>query len=650
MRAAAEREATWLALSRRAMALIDAKDARSKERTAALRAMGKLARAGIAIGSQASNDLDAMMERAARWTTAEASFARGGNDFDKRFEATDRHCALLGTYADLISLRPPGEPVQPSTLDLLIDIIRWVWEHYPFAGDRMRVSLHACLKTSSPLHERGGATLLADVHARLARPLLALSLRVAPPDPIDSALFDAQPVPLWPKYVGLWVDLLGGDGLAQPGAPSLADDAEGPRGKKKAPRDLVGEASSRLRRSRSRSIEMERGETERSSANRSSLDHSPMDVDAPSSDEASARAFVGASLAAYDAFVGEVLQLCQTLNLEVVPLRRGPGDGAAEEEAGSVDRDADADATTRALALELGEGVAAADPGDARTFLSLVDLTCAALAAAPSAFVTRWLAPLVEHLAAFASAHPLMSGFYKIARVALAAGEDGGVFAAARRGDADARETATACRAFLRDVAGGGARLSEELRASALRLTLAAPEGLLTTRCVLAAPLRDALRLGLHHAPLAEAALDALEAGSRAAAESTTGRDGRSASFGVVAALRPYVDRAPQEDGRELEADAASGVDPGAAGATGAGYRAAKRAAKRGRAADLEASREGLDARDGGLDAASRGSSARWEAPRTPSWAGREEGEDGRGWRTRGKRRQRSPRATAVRV
>ena len=108
----AEREATWSALSRRAMALIDAKDARSKERTAALRAMGKLARAGIAIGSQASNDLDAMMERVARWTTAEASFARGGNDFDKRFEATDRHCALLGTYADLISLRPPGEPAQ----------------------------------------------------------------------------------------------------------------------------------------------------------------------------------------------------------------------------------------------------------------------------------------------------------------------------------------------------------------------------------------------------------------------------------------------------------------------------------------------------------------------------------------------------------
>ena len=447
------------------------------------------------------------------------------------------------------------------------------------------------------------------------------------PDPIDSALFDAQPVPLWPKYVGLWVDLLGGDGLAQPGAP-LADDAEGPRGKKKAPRDLVGEASSRLRRSRSRSIEMERGETERSSANRSSLDHSPMDVDAPSSDEASARAFVGASLAAYDAFVGEVLQLCQTLNLEVVPLRRGPGGGAAEEEAGSVDRDADADATTRALALELGEGVAAADPGDARTFLSLVDLTCAALAAAPSAFVTRWLAPLVEHLAAFASAHPLMSGFYKIARVALAAGEDAGVFAAARRGDADARETATACRAFLRDVAAGGARLSEELRASALRLTLAAPEGLLTTS-ELAAPLRDALRLGLHHAPLAEAALDALEAWLARRGRVDDGGETDAALPSVVAALRPYVDRAPQEDGRELEADAASGVDPVAAGATGAGYREAKRAAKRG-SGGSEASREASTPATVASTPASRGSSARWEA-RTPSWRGERRGRTGGG-------------------
>ena len=157
-----------------------------------------------------------------------------------------------------------------------------------------------------------------------------------------------------------------------------------------------------------------------------------------------------------------------------------------------------------------------------------------------------WLAPLVEHLAAFASAHPLMSGFYKIARVALAAGEDAGARRGASGGDAYARETATACRAFLRDVAGG-ARLSEKLRASARRLTLAAPEGRATTS-ELAAPLRDALRLGLHHAPLAEAALDTFEATrSAAAAESTTGGETASASFGRRARSphAPYVDREP---------------------------------------------------------------------------------------------------------
>ena len=123
------------------------------------------------------------------------------------------------------------------------------------------------------------------------------------------------------------------------------------------------------------------------------------------------------------------------------------------------------------------------------------------------------------------------------------------------------------------------------------------------TTSELAAPLRDALRLGLHHAPLAEAALDALEAWLARRGRVDDGGETDAALPSVVAALRPYVDRAPQEDGRELEADAASGVDPVAAGATGAGYREAKRAAKRGRAADLEASREGLDARDGGLDA-----------------------------------------------
>ena len=147
--------------------------------------MGKLARAGVAIGSQASADLDAMMERVAKWMMADA-FQDGGNDFDKRFEAMERQAVMLSTYADLISLQPPGKPVAQSTLDVLVDIVRWVWEHYHTAGDRMQTQLHGCLRDlSRELHARGGATLLAGLMSKVTRPLMALTLRVAPPDPLS---------------------------------------------------------------------------------------------------------------------------------------------------------------------------------------------------------------------------------------------------------------------------------------------------------------------------------------------------------------------------------------------------------------------------------------------------------------------------------
>ena len=468
----------------------------------------------------------------------------------------------------------------------------------------MRVSLHACLKNLfAALHERGGATLLADVHARLARPLLALSLRVAPPDPIDSALFDAQPVPLWPKYVGLWVDLLGGDGLAQPGAPSLADDAEGPRGKKKAPRDLVGEASSRLRRSRSRSIEMERGETERSSANRSSLDHSPMDVDAPSSDEASARAFVGASLAAYDAFVGEVLQLCQTLNLEVVPLRRGPGGGAAEEAGGFGGSRRGRGRDDARSGSGARRGVAAADPGDARTFLSLVDLTCARSRHAervrhPVARAAR-RAPRGVRERAPTDVRILQDR----ARRARGRGGRRGVRRGAsrrrgREGDGDGVSRATSGRRRRRAVVRGA------------RADVRAPPHARRARGALD---HERARGASARRPSSRASPRAVGRGgagrprgaaTRAAAESTTGeRRTRRFLRSSRRCARTSTARLRKTGAAAARPDAASGVDPVAAGATGAGYREAKRAAPRARGGSWRRRAEGLDARDGGLDA-----------------------------------------------
>ena len=234
-----------------------------------------------------------------------------------------------------------------------------------------------------------------------------------------------------------------------------------------------------------------------------------------------------------------------------------------------------------ALALELGDGVAAADPGDMQTFLCLVDLACAVISAAPAAHVARWLSTLIENLSALSGAHPLLSGFYKIARTALVAAE---------RADAIDHAARCTCRAFLRDVLAGVERQTDELRASALQLLLAAPPGILAPREI-DAPLRDALAIGLHHTPLAEAALDALE---RRIIHRGTGdrRDLETeASYpSLIAALRPYVDRRPS--GGDAGLDASAGADAFAAGESsgaGAAYRAARVAARRAHAAELEA-------------------------------------------------------------
>ena len=375
----------------------------------------------------------------------------------------------------------------------------------------------------------------------ISRSLVALSLRVAPPDPIDSAAFRAAPEPLWPKYVDLWTQLMRG-----------------------------GDAESR----------------------------EPTDTRA---------------CATYDAFVRETLQLCQTLQLRVVP--------AASEARGDDEHRDEDDATTRALALELGEGVAAENPGDMQTFLCLVDLFCAVIAGAPARHVQRWLTTLIENVAALVAAHPLLSGFYKIARVALVAADDAGVFEQTDAFHSDVRPSFDAfaaketCRAFLLDVLAGAERLSDELRAAALQLLLSAPAGLLSAR-ELAPALRDALAVGAHHPPLAHAALDVLDrwTGTRGTLARSSGtHDTQNGSHrrestrhrapdreeirallpSMARSLRAYVDRRGASEKTDAGGDASFDAENLASGLNaGDAYRSARRAAESARAADRSAEPE----------------------------------------------------------
>jgi len=552
----------WTRLSEDALALIDARDTKAKERTVAVRAVGKLARAGFAVGSigfgaPSGFDPDAMLARIARWTSSERSFADGSNDFDRRYEAMERQTAVLGAYADLLVARGADARVPPTALASLARVARWAWDHYFVAGERAREDTRARLAEAfEALAFRGGITTLAGVLGSISRSLVALSLRVAPPDPIDSAAFRAAPEPLWPKYADLWTQLMRGG-------------------------DAESASLSRVSETRAR--------------------------------------------ATYDAFVRETLQLCQTLQLRVVPAARdGPRGDPTAQKTTSTKRSR----TTRRRARSRSSSVRGSPRrtrGTCRRFCVLVDLFCAVIANAPARHVERWLTTLIENVAALVAAHPLLSGFYKIARVALVAADDAGVFEqsfcddASRRSESAsdrlaARET---CRAFLLDVLAGAERLSDELRAAALQLLLAAPAGLLAAR-ELAPALRDALAVGAHHPPLARAALDVLDRWTGTRSALTASSDARETSRrettrrrrdheeirallpSMVRSLRAYVDRRSASEKTDAGSDVGAFDAGDASNRLNAGdaYRSARRAVETARAADRSAEPEhDIDAR-----------------------------------------------------
>ena len=255
-----------------------------------------------------------------------------------------------------------------------------------------------------------------------------------------------------------------------------------------------------------------------------------------------------------------------------------------------------------------------------QTFLCLVDLFCAVIAGAPARHVQRWLTTLIENVAALVAAHPLLSGFYKIARVALVAADDAGVFEQTDAFHSDVRPSFDAfaaketCRAFLLDVLAGAERLSDELRAAALQLLLSAPAGLSARE--LAPALRDALAVGAHHPPLAHAALDVLDrwTGTRGTLARSSGtHDTQNGSHrreptrhrapdreeirallpSMARSLRAYVDRRGASEKTDAGGDASFDAENLASGLNaGDAYRSARRAAESARAADRSAEPE----------------------------------------------------------
>ena len=123
-------------------------------------------------------------------------FVDGGNDFDRRFEAVERQCVMLSTYTDIISLQPPGTPVEESALDLLVDIVKFLWRALPHRG---RQDAAAALGRDGRVLRRAPQARRGDVTSRICVEGHQVAGGAHPPrcpaDPIDSALFRAPPSP-----------------------------------------------------------------------------------------------------------------------------------------------------------------------------------------------------------------------------------------------------------------------------------------------------------------------------------------------------------------------------------------------------------------------------------------------------------------------
>ena len=190
------------------------------------------------------------------------------------------------------------QTVDEATLDMVASILRWIFEHYSTEVDtRKRVVHDAIVNLFQTLYERGGA--LRSLFSRCGQAFVLLTLRVGPPDPIDRLLVDAPPIQLWPRYVDLWVRLLGGDEKYERFKPNRASK-----------RRISSSGSDTKRRSQSIDSAVA---TEHLSEN--SMNVHGMDIDVVIDQQT--QIAQGAASATYDCFMEHILLICNTLELGV---------------------------------------------------------------------------------------------------------------------------------------------------------------------------------------------------------------------------------------------------------------------------------------------------------------------------------------------
>lgn len=187
--------------------VLDDDEKSERDKSACIRAMGKFAAPALTLLSGEYSEVNSYMGRLGKLAMF-IKFKRGENEFQERFESIERQVALLSAYGDL--LRIPHVLIDEALLGNLCTLVEWIWEQYAFENNRRKPMIRsAIIHMFIALASKDCA--LQTLLARVGSQLLALTLRFSSPDPIDRVLYQASPIPMWPAYIDIWTELLGGD-------------------------------------------------------------------------------------------------------------------------------------------------------------------------------------------------------------------------------------------------------------------------------------------------------------------------------------------------------------------------------------------------------------------------------------------------------
>ncbi|XP_056317923.1 DNA-dependent protein kinase catalytic subunit [Danio aesculapii] len=231
----------------------------------------------------------------------------------------------------------------------------------------------------------------------------------------------------------------------------------------------------------------------------------------------------------YDALVQSVMKIVEKLDLSVQKV------SAADE--------AQSDASAGiVLSSDPTANLMPNKPKDFIAFINLVDFCSELLPSRNPEYFAQWMHPLCHELILQSIRYPLVSGFYKLLSLSMGIAKKTQYFQDLKQGPKHVGGSTmeNACFSLLakfgKEVCVRMKQYKDELLAACLMFILSLHPGMVALDIKAYIPaLQAALRLGLSHAPLATAALDALESWS---------------SFIPAAILQPhYTDILPHLDG-----------------------------------------------------------------------------------------------------